>query len=68
MSEELNRVVQASEWYLAEQLNFDKRLIRYRYETLKPYLQGAEGLEVGPAEGQMTQFLISHFAVQIRIL
>ena len=61
MGEE-SRVESVSGWYLKEQLDFDKRLIRGRYETLRPYLQGPEGLELGSAEGQMTQFLIKDFA------
>lgn len=55
------RVEGVSSWYLQEQLDFDKRLIGFRYRTLKPYLQGPEGLELGPAEGQMTQFLVHDF-------
>lgn len=58
---EENRVEALSDWYLKEQLDFDKRLIRFRYQTLKPHLQGPEGLELGPAEGEMTQFLVSDF-------
>lgn len=60
MNEE-DRVSQLSDWYLKEQLDFDKRLIRYRYKTLKPYLKGPKGLELGPAEGEMTQFLVNDF-------
>lgn len=59
---EKERVNSASSWYLQGQLDFDKRLIGYRYKTWQPFLQGAEGLELGPAEGQMTQFLINDFA------
>lgn len=58
---ELQRVGSLSDWYLKEQLDFDKRLIRYRYETIKPKLVGKRGLELGPAEGEMTQFLVSDF-------
>jgi len=60
-SNELERVESLSNWYLKEQLDFDKRLIRFRYETIKPKLVGSRGLELGPAEGEMTQFLISDF-------
>jgi len=50
MSEtEHERVESLSDWYLKEQLNFDKRLIRFRYETIKPKLVGPKGLELGPA-------------------
>jgi 2-polyprenyl-3-methyl-5-hydroxy-6-metoxy-1,4-benzoquinol methylase len=55
------RVETLSDWYLKEQLDFDKRLIRFRYETIKPKLVGKRGLELGPAEGEMTQFLIDDF-------
>jgi 2-polyprenyl-3-methyl-5-hydroxy-6-metoxy-1,4-benzoquinol methylase len=58
---ELDRVESLSDWYLLEQLDFDKRLIRFRYETIKSKLVGKRGLELGPAEGEMTQFLIQDF-------
>lgn len=58
---EIQRVESLSDWYLKEQLDFDKRLIRFRYETIKPKLVGKRGLELGPAEGEMTQFLIQDF-------
>ena len=58
---EQERVEQLSDWYLHEQLDFDKRLICFRYETIKPKLVGKRGLELGPAEGEMTQFLIQDF-------
>lgn len=62
MTSERGRVETLSDWYLKEQLDFDKRLIRFRYRTLKPHLRGPNGLELGPAEGEMTQFLIHDFA------
>jgi 2-polyprenyl-3-methyl-5-hydroxy-6-metoxy-1,4-benzoquinol methylase len=62
MSTERIRVETSADWYLREQLDFDKRLIRFRYLTLKPHLHGPDGLELGPAEGEMTQFLIHDFA------
>ena len=55
------RVEGVSSWYLQEQLDFDKRLIGFRYKTLRPHLRGTVGLELGPAEGQMTQFLKEDF-------
>lgn len=62
MSSERTRVEASADWYLTEQLDFDKQLIRFRYLTLKPHLCGRDGLELGPAEGEMTQFLMRHFA------
>jgi 2-polyprenyl-3-methyl-5-hydroxy-6-metoxy-1,4-benzoquinol methylase len=61
ITEEKARVEGLSNWYLKEQLDFDKRLIRFRYRTLKPHIQGPYGLELGPAEGEMTQFLVADF-------
>ena len=58
---EKTRVEDVSNWYLQEQLDFDKRLIGFRYKTLRPHLRGPIGLELGPAEGQMTQFLKNDF-------
>lgn len=48
-------------WYIQEQLNFDKRLIAYRYRTQKPYFRPAHCLELGSADGQMTRFLVNDF-------
>ena len=60
-SVEQERVESLSDWYLKEQLDFDKRLIGFRYKTIKPRLVGSRGLELGPAEGEMTQFLVNDF-------
>jgi len=57
-----DRIDQSSSWYLQEQLDVDIRLIRYRYQTIQPHLHGPNGLELGPAEGQMTKFLVNDFA------
>jgi trans-aconitate methyltransferase len=59
--DEQQRVASVADWYLTEQLDFDKRLIRFRFETLRPHLTGAEGLELGPAEGEMTRLLLDRF-------
>lgn len=47
MSTEQQRVESLSKWYLKEQLDFDKRLIRYRYESLKPHFIGPVVLSWG---------------------
>lgn len=59
---EQKRIEEISDWYFKEQLDFDKCLIRFRYQTLKPHFKGPEGLELGPAEGHMTRFLSKDFA------
>ena len=48
-------------WYVEGQLDFDRKLIHYRYKTIKEYIQGPLGLELGSAEGEMTQYLIEDF-------
>ena len=60
--DEQQRVASIADWYLTDQLDFDKQLIRLRFETLRPHLKGSDGLELGPADGQMTQLLLNHFA------
>lgn len=61
MKSESDRVEEGSDWYLREQLDVDVRLIRYRYRTIQRHLLGPSGLELGPAEGQMTRFLVDDF-------
>ena len=58
---ESKRVEALSDWYTEEQLDFDKRLIRYRYASFNHSFQGENCLELGPADGQMTQFLVNDF-------
>lgn len=40
---------------------FNARLMNFRYETIKPYFKGPRGLEIGSADGLMTQRLLGHF-------
>jgi 2-polyprenyl-3-methyl-5-hydroxy-6-metoxy-1,4-benzoquinol methylase len=54
-------VTGSSDWYLKEQLDFDRKLIHYRHKTIKKFIQGPIGLELGPAEGEMTKYLINDF-------
>ena len=61
MGSEADRIEQSASWYVEEQLDVDIRLIRYRYRTIRPHLRGPAGLELGPADGQMTRFLVDDF-------
>jgi 2-polyprenyl-3-methyl-5-hydroxy-6-metoxy-1,4-benzoquinol methylase len=61
MSNEFEHVNQISHWYVSDQLRFDQKLIELRYRTIKKSLTGKYGLELGPAEGSMTQYLINDF-------
>ena len=58
---EHKRVDSLSSWYTDEQLDFDKQLIRFRYESFNHFFQGESCLELGPADSQMTRFLIKDF-------
>ena len=48
-------------WYIEGQLDFDRKLIYYRYQTIRKHIKGPFGLELGSAEGEMTQYLINDF-------
>ena len=56
------RIEKLSRWYLTDQLDFDRRMIGYRYRSIKPHLRGPRGLELGPAEGLMTRRLVEDFS------
>jgi 2-polyprenyl-3-methyl-5-hydroxy-6-metoxy-1,4-benzoquinol methylase len=62
MESEQARVESLGRFYLDEQLDFDRRLTRFRYDTIKSHLMGPEGLELGPADGEMTLLLLPHFS------
>ena len=49
------------EWYLKSQLELDKLVINKRYEQHKKYFIGKTCLELGPAEGVMTNNLVNDF-------
>lgn len=51
-----------TDYYLNKQLDFDKTLIKYRYETNKQFFKGSICLEMGPADGVMTKYLINDFS------
>lgn len=59
--EERDRLRSLGDWYLSEELDIDRTLIQFRYLTLRPYLRGRSGLELGSAEGVMTRMLAPHF-------
>ena len=61
MKNEFKHVNRISDWYVSEQLEFDKKLIGLRYRSIKKSLTGTHGLELGPAEGSMTQYLVNDF-------
>jgi 2-polyprenyl-3-methyl-5-hydroxy-6-metoxy-1,4-benzoquinol methylase len=58
---EQSRVEHLSAWYVSEQLGFDRRLIAFRYESIRPHFHGESCLELGPADGEMTSRLVRDF-------
>ena len=58
---ERERVNALASWYSTKQLDFDRRMIGFRHDKLRPHLVGPEGLELGPADGEMTRLLLPGF-------
>ena len=64
---EAERVLNLAGWYQTEQLDFDRRMIGYKYRTFQAWLRGPAGLEMGPADGTMTRRLVNDF-VQLTVV
>jgi 2-polyprenyl-3-methyl-5-hydroxy-6-metoxy-1,4-benzoquinol methylase len=47
--------------YLSNYTNFNDWLIRHRYEHLKQFFKGKTCLELGPAHGEGTEYLLKYF-------
>jgi 2-polyprenyl-3-methyl-5-hydroxy-6-metoxy-1,4-benzoquinol methylase len=58
---ERNRLDSVAGWYSTDQLNIDRAVLRFRYEAIRPHLIGVTGLELGPADGEMTRLLVGNF-------
>ncbi|MDB5422703.1 MAG: class SAM-dependent methyltransferase [Phenylobacterium sp.] len=61
MTSETARVEQAASWYTTKQLDFDRRLVGFRFRSMLPYAKGAHCLELGSGDGVMTTLLADHF-------
>ena len=55
-SEDLDKF---GKWYLESQLDIDRLVIKKRYQEHKKYFFGTTCLELGPAEGVMTEELLN---------
>lgn len=60
--EETARVEQAANWYTTKQLDFDRRLVGFRFRSMLPYVTGSNILELGSGDGVMTALLADQFA------
>lgn len=61
MKLEQKRLEKISDYYLSNHLKIDKLLVNFRYQAIKKYFKGTNCLEIGIAEGQMTELLIKEF-------
>lgn len=61
MKFEKKRLEKISRYYLNNQLEVDKLLVNFRYQTIKKYFKGNSCLEVGIADGLMTKYLVKDF-------
>ena len=50
-----------AQWFSTVKPGFDNRLTMYSAKSLSPYFYGSRALEIGAADGQMTQILSEHF-------
>ena len=55
------KVQNSSDFYNTSFINFDFKLTEFNYKSLKPFFRGQVALELGPAIGQMTKYLIKDF-------
>jgi SAM-dependent methyltransferase len=55
--EKLSSIAQKANY----EAGFNARLMDFRYQTIKSFLKGGRGLEVGSADGLMTKRLLNHF-------
>jgi 2-polyprenyl-3-methyl-5-hydroxy-6-metoxy-1,4-benzoquinol methylase len=56
-----NKIKESAEFYNNSFLNFDFKLTEFNYLSLKPFFKGDLALELGPAIGQMTKYLVNDF-------
>lgn len=56
-----NRVQESSKFYNESFINFDYKLTELNYKTISKFFNKGVGLELGPAVGQMTKYLIHNF-------
>ena len=61
MNRERKNLEQISNYYIKKQPSIDKKLLSFRFETIKKYFKGKRCLEIGSAEGLMTKYLIKYF-------
>src|SRR5687768_12742774 len=48
-------------WYKNTEWGFYTKIVWYSYVTIKPFFHGDHCLEMGPADGEMTKFILKDF-------
>jgi 2-polyprenyl-3-methyl-5-hydroxy-6-metoxy-1,4-benzoquinol methylase len=61
MTSETERVDQSAGWYLSKQLDFDRRLVGFRFRSMESLVTGRNCLELGSGDGVMTRLLAGRF-------
>jgi len=61
MTTEAARVEQSASWYTSKQLDFDRRLVGFRFRSMLPHVSAKRVLELGSGDGVMTAMLAEHF-------
>ena len=56
-----NKVQNSAKFYNESFLNFDFKLTELNYRTIRAFFRGKKALELGPALGHMTKYLVSDF-------
>lgn len=56
-----NNLDRFSNFYNTKELGFDLELVKFAYRSFKPFFVGNSCLELGPATGYMTKFLLESF-------
>jgi SAM-dependent methyltransferase len=63
MKERDKKVQNASSFYNEKILNIDYEQAHFVYESIRPYFNGKSALELGPASGYMTKYLVNDFEI-----
>ena len=61
LESERETLTKVSDWYRNTKWGFYTKIVWYSYVSIKPYFHGQKCLEMGPADGEMTKFLMHDF-------
>ena len=58
---ENSRLNNIADWYLTQESSIDKKFIFQRYKSMSLFFRGSRCLELGPAQGEMTKYIVNDF-------